>query len=707
MLFRICILWALAGVVAAEEPFRTVVAPVGPGNPRNSEAAIIPLQDGSLLLGWTEFYAGNGADHGPARISGKRSQDAGRTWGEKYTLVENDGGCNVMEVNFLRLNDGRIALFYCQKNSESTDCRVLMRTSNDEGRTFGQPQQLSPDGKYTGLTNGRCLRLKSGRILLEAWEGGDSYCYLSDDDGRTWRESQRVKPGDGSWEPACIELKDGRVLMLMRTGLGGQYQSLSADGGATWSTPAPTQLAGTAAPVSISRVPTTGDLLAIWNHNPGTADAQNRNRNPLTAAISRDEGQTWEQFRNIEDAPDDAWAYPAVTWVNQEALLTYFNYKGGHSLLLKILPATWFSPALESPPRLDQTQVIGTHNSYHVAPDVVADALMRTVVPREADANAHTHRPLTEQLEELGVRQLELDLFLDPRGGLYANPFALQAARLQQKDVPAHDPAGKLQQPGIKVLHSPDFEFRTTVYTFADALTEVRAWSDKHPRHFPVFLLLELKSASPSPLTKSPTWDAAACAGLEQEILAVFPRERILTPDDVRGDQPTLRDAVLARGWPTVEAARGKVVFLLDNEGSISSEFLRPSGSVAGRLLFVSVPRTHPAAAWMKRNDPVGSFAEIQSLVKAGFLVRTRADAGTVEARANEVTRRDKAFASGAQLVSTDYPEPDLRFSPYAVRFEAGVVVRATPVTGPAGRAGQDLESWPAPSDPLVPATSP
>ena len=286
-------LWALTSVVAAGEPFKTVVVPVGPNNPRNSEAAIIPLQDGSLLLGWTEFYAGSGADHGPARISGKRSSDAGRTWGDKYTLVENDGGCNVMEVNFLRLGDGRIALFYCQKNSENADCRVMMRTSSDEGRTFGEPRQLSADGKYTGLTNGRCIRLKSGRILLEAWEAGDSYCYLSDDDGQTWRESQRIKPGDGSWEPACIELKDGRVLMLTRTGLGGQYQSLSADGGATWSEPVLSQLVGTAAPVSISRIPTTGDLLAIWNHNPGTADAQNRNRNPLTAAISRDEGQTW------------------------------------------------------------------------------------------------------------------------------------------------------------------------------------------------------------------------------------------------------------------------------------------------------------------------------------------------------------------------------------------------------------------------------
>lgn len=342
MLIRLCILFAITGIAAADEPFHTVVAPVGPSNPRNSEAAIVSLKDGSLLLGWTEFYAGSGADHGPARISGKLSKDGGRTWADKYTLVENDGGCNVMEVNFLRLRDDRIALFYCQKNSESKDCRVMMRTSRDKGKTFVEPKQLSEDNKYTGLTNGRSIRLKSGRILLEAWEKGDSYCYLSDDDGQTWRESQRIKPDKGSWEPACIELKDGRVLMLTRTGMGGQFQSFSSDGGETWSKPELSQLAGTAAPVSISRVPTTGDLLAIWNNNLGSVGSHNRNRNPLTAAISRDEGKTWEQFRNIEDAPDDAWAYPAVTWLNNKALLTYFNYTGGHSLQLKILPAGWF-----------------------------------------------------------------------------------------------------------------------------------------------------------------------------------------------------------------------------------------------------------------------------------------------------------------------------------------------------------------------------
>jgi len=333
--------WACcAGVLAVEppRPFAATIAPVGPRNPRNSEAAIIQLKDGSLLLGWTEFYAGSGADHGPARIVGKTSTDRGRTWSDSFQLVENDGGCNVMEVNFLRLRNSHIALFYCQKNTEQTDCRVMMRVSSDEGRSFGPSKQLSADGKYTGLTNGRCIRLRFNRILLEAWEGGDSYCYLSDDEGATWRESQRVQPQGGkSYEPACIEFKDGRVMMLMRTGLGCQYKSISKDGGETWASPAATPLVGTAAPVSISRIPSTRDLMVVWNRNPGASA-----RNPLCSAVSKDEGSTWTHIRPIENAPNDAWAYPAVTWIDAHAFLTYFNYQGGLALQLKVLPADWF-----------------------------------------------------------------------------------------------------------------------------------------------------------------------------------------------------------------------------------------------------------------------------------------------------------------------------------------------------------------------------
>ncbi len=325
-----------------------IVVPTHPQNPRNSEAAIIQRNDGALLLGWTDFYAADDADHAPARISGMISTDEGQTWGKRYTLVANDGGCNVMEVNFLRLASGDIALFYCQKNTESTDCRIMMRTSGDEGRTWGPGKQLSPSGKYTGLTNGRCIRLSTGRILLEAWEGGDSYCCLSDDDGETWRDGGRVRPAGGECtEPACIELKDGRVMMLMRTEMGGQYKSVSEDGGQTWSEPILSELLGTAAPASVSRIPTTRDLLAIWNHNPG---AENRDlppsgipkRNPLTAAVSADEGDTWHRFRNLEQGNKDAWDYPAVTWIGDRAFITYAQYMLDVALWFRILPVAWF-----------------------------------------------------------------------------------------------------------------------------------------------------------------------------------------------------------------------------------------------------------------------------------------------------------------------------------------------------------------------------
>jgi sialidase-1 len=336
--------WAGAADVKTDTPHRFVVAPVGPGNNRNSEADIIQLKDGSLFLAWTDFYEGGGADHAPARIAGKISKDRGMTWGEEFVVVENDGGCNVMEVNFLRLKNDDIALFYCQKNSERKDCRVMMRRSSDEGKTWGEALQMSPAGKYTGLTNGRCIRLKTGRILLESWEDGDAYCCISDDDGKTWHDGGRVKPEGGPcYEPSCIELKDGSVMILMRTSLGGQFKSISKDGGETWSKPELTALKGTAAPVSISRVPGTGDLLAIWNHNAATPMSPgNTNRTPLTAAISKDEGVTWEQFRNIEEGSHDAWAYPAVTWVDNDAFLTYFTYTGGISLVFRIIPSTWF-----------------------------------------------------------------------------------------------------------------------------------------------------------------------------------------------------------------------------------------------------------------------------------------------------------------------------------------------------------------------------
>ena len=105
--------------------------------------------------------------------------------------------------------------------------------------------------------------------------------------------------------------------------------------------------------------------------------------------------------------------------------------------------------------------------------------------------------------------------------------------------------------------------------------------------------------------------------------------------------------------------------------------------------MFANVPEDHPAAAFLILNDPVGQAARIREAVEAGYIVRTRADADTREARTGDMTRRDAAFATGAQFVSTDYYRADPRFKTgYEVRFEGGTTLRCNPVRRP---------TWPAP----------
>jgi hypothetical protein len=123
-------------------------------------------------------------------------------------------------------------------------------------------------------------------------------------------------------------------------------------------------------------------------------------------------------------------------------------------------------------------------------------------------------------------------------------------------------------------------------------------------------------------------------------------------------------------------------MFALDNENKLRDLYLEGHPALRDRPMFVSVAPDHPAAAWMKVNDAVRDFDRIRGLVRDGFLVRTRADTDTVEARKNDPSRRDKALASGAQFVSTDYPEPRSAFSDYVVRFPGGIVARPNPING-------------------------
>ncbi len=348
-----------------------------------------------------------------------------------------------------------------------------------------------------------------------------------------------------------------------------------------------------------------------------------------------------------------------------------------------------------TPPRLDQTQVIGTHNSYHVAPGPAMDALIRQRNAATADSLAYTHRPLQEQLGILGVRQLEIDLYADPDGGHFAEPKGPRFAKERELGtVPNHDPDRALHRPGLKIIHVPDVDFVSRPLTFRQALQEIRDWSSEHPFHFPIFVMIELKEDSLGPeFTPVLPFNAEQLAAVDREIREEIPERQRFEPDQLRNGLPTLREAVVGQGWPAVSDLLGKILFALDNEGALRDRYLGTSNNLAGKVLFVSVPQEHPAAAWFKVNDPIQSFDTIQDLVRQGFLVRTRADASTVQARLNDGTQRDKAFASGAQFISTDYPEPNLSFSPYQVRFPAGIVARANPVSGTQFAPDQDMET--------------
>ena len=329
-------------------------------------------------------------------------------------------------------------------------------------------------------------------------------------------------------------------------------------------------------------------------------------------------------------------------------------------------------------PRLNQIQVIGSHNSYHIAP---CESIMKLIALSgrgHAEALDYTNRPLPEQFSELGIRQIELDVHADPKGGRFAKPNIRVQGLLPGPDPNAE---GQLNAPGFKILHIPDLDFLSTTPTLDDALTQVRSWSAKHPRHVPILVLVELKEDS-GPLTPPVPFTAELLDALDASIREVFPPETMLTPDDVRGDFATLPEALEKRGWPTLESSRGKVLFALDNEGAIRDRYLTDHPASRGRVMFASVDRADPSAAWMKVNDPVRDFERIRSLVRAGFLVRTRADADTRQARRNDTTQRDKALASGAQFISTDYPEPRIDLSPYCVRLPGGAVVRVNPVSG-------------------------
>ena len=354
--------------------------------------------------------------------------------------------------------------------------------------------------------------------------------------------------------------------------------------------------------------------------------------------------------------------------------------------MLSFVAALLMAAAPAAEPRMNDLTAVGTHNSYKLAIPAEELAVMVAARGQPVLALDYAHRPLAEQLDA-GARQLELDVVADPQGGLYAKPLTALGAGVTLTP----DQAAALSRPGFKTLHMPDVDFRTSCLTFVACLNEVKAWSKTHPNHVPILILINAKEGQASlPGGATPlAFDETAFDALDAEIRAVFGESELVTPDQVRGKRATLREAVLADGWPRLSASRGKVFFALDESPAKVVLYRGARRSLEGRAMFVNTDEASPAAAYLTLNDPVAQKDRIAAAVKAGFMVRTRADADTWAARANDIAQRDAALSSGAQYVSTDYMWADPRFpGGYTVRLPGGEVavcnsVRAVKCEGP------------------------
>lgn len=330
--------------------------------------------------------------------------------------------------------------------------------------------------------------------------------------------------------------------------------------------------------------------------------------------------------------------------------------------------------------KLNQIQVIGSHNSYksQMAPELLE--YLSKVNPSASQSLGYAHIPLEEQLD-LGLRNLELDVYHDPQGGKFAYPKGLEIIKASGGSIPDYDTNDALSKPGMKLFHIQDLDFQSHYLLFADALKALKKWSEEHPTHSPVFILINAKDGNIPGTRPILPFTATALDSIDLEIKTNLGMEHLITPDMVKGNYDNLEQAVLAGNWPNLDQVRGKFLFVLDESEVKIDRYLTAKPGLKDAVLFVNKKEGNPTAGFRIINNPDKDEAYIQELVKKGYMIRTRADSDTKQARTNDYSTFEKAKTSGAQVISTDYYLPSTFFtSNYKVNFEGNTYERPNPV---------------------------
>ena len=362
--------------------------------------------------------------------------------------------------------------------------------------------------------------------------------------------------------------------------------------------------------------------------------------------------------------------------------------------------------------RINQIQVLGTHNSYAKPVDTAVLNLVEPIFEKmmgqyfdqmDEDVKAkylefhpnpmpfremlaYDHPDFKDQLDA-GLRSLEIDVYYDPTGNRFNKPATYEI--LKQKGAVNLSPFDTvdLDRPGFKVMHIADIDFRTHYSTLEKALKALKDWSDNNPTHTPIFIMIEAKdsgiplfpnSAEVLPFTED------AFDEMDDLVASVLGKEKIIVPDQVRGDYRTLQEAVLARNWPSLKSSLGKFVFmLLPSAGGMSEDnaYIKRHPLLENRMMFVQSEIGQPHAAFLLLDNSISRKQDIINAVAKGYLVRTRSDIETYEAKVNDMTRANAAFESGAQVISTDFFKPGNAYgTSYLVKIPNGLPVRLNPV---------------------------